>query len=64
MIIEHSKTDDGQHRIRIESDRLECDAMIFVFTDEGLIIDAVTGGVVEGSSSQMYDEIEEGLIPS
>lgn len=59
MRIEHSVTDDGQHRIKVESHRIECDSLMFVFTHEGIIVDAVTGGVVDGSQSRMYETFEE-----
>jgi hypothetical protein len=61
MTIKHTKTDDGQHRIVVESPRLECDYLSIVFTHEGVVIDAVTGGVVEGSQAKMYESIEEEL---
>jgi hypothetical protein len=59
--IEHSKTDEGQHRIRVESPRLDCDCLMFVFTSQGIVIDAVMGGIVEATQSKMYESIEEEL---
>lgn len=59
--IQHSFTAEGQHRISVDSPRLDSDCLMLVFTDEGVVTDAVTGGVVVGTSSQMYDEIENGL---
>ena len=53
--------DEDNLRVRIESDRIDADCLICQFTHEGLIIDAVTGGVVEGSSGKMYDEVEDSL---
>ena len=39
----------------------EADRLDFVFTCEGLIIDAVTGGMVEGTESATFEEIEDRL---
>jgi hypothetical protein len=61
--VSHTILDDGQHRIKITSPRLECDCLMIVFTDEGIVIDAVTGGVVEATQSKMYESIEEELEP-
>lgn len=57
----YSFADDNQHRIRVENSGIDGDCLMFVFTDEGLVIDTVTGGMVGGTSSQTYGEIEDGL---
>jgi hypothetical protein len=59
--VTHTIMSDGQHRIKVTSPRLECDCLMIVFTDEGIVIDAVTGGVVEATQSKMYESIEEEL---
>jgi hypothetical protein len=59
LMIQYRKEDDGTHRITVESDRVDCDALVFVFSSEGVVIDAVTGGVVESTKSMMYESIEE-----
>lgn len=61
--VEHVITDDGQYRIKIESDRLDNDCLMIVFTHEGIIIDSVTGGIVTGTQCKMYESIEEELTP-
>jgi hypothetical protein len=64
MVIKHEVADDGSHRIWVDSPRLDSDELVFVFSEEGVVTDAVTGGVVVGTASIMYDEIENRLIPS
>lgn len=53
--------------VRVENDDpdgpMESDQLMFVFTREGVIIDAVTGGIVEATQSTLYEDIEEDLIP-
>lgn len=62
MNIKHSHSpNEVEHRIIVDSDRIDADHLIFVFTDEGLIIDSVLGGVVTGTESVMYDDIENRL---
>jgi len=55
------RRDGAGTRVLVDSDRLDADYLSFLFTDEGLITDAVLGGVVTGTDSRMYEDIEENL---
>lgn len=54
-------------RVHVYSDRLDksIDHLLFNFTDEGLIIDAIAHkrGLVLCTDSMMYDEITDRLMP-
>jgi hypothetical protein len=53
---------DGCVRIVVRSDRLDADCLTLNLTPEGLIIDSIQDDDVVGTSSLMWEEVEETLL--
>jgi hypothetical protein len=53
---------DGCVRIIVRSDRLDADCLSFNLTPEGLIVDSIQDDDVVGTSSLMWDEVEQNLL--
>ena len=53
---------DGCVRIVVHSDRLDADCLTLNLTPEGLIIDSIQDDDVVGTSSLMWEEVEETLL--
>lgn len=53
---------EGQVKIEVHSERMDCDYAMFTFTDEGVIIDMVKDDEIVGTTSQMWEEVEEELV--
>jgi hypothetical protein len=47
----------GEHRITVDQRDEEGPLLLFIFTSEGLITDAIVGGEVVATSCALFDDI-------